>query len=280
MIRSGTERGNRRVHTVNPLVFLPIGFALSAAIAFLAYRRGSLSRGGVAGAMLTGTLHFGFGGLTWGLTLIAFFVSSTLLSRYQERKKAPIAAQYAKGGRRDFGQALANGGVGAVLVVCFNVHPAVWLFAAFVGGMATVTGDTWATELGVLSRRLPRLVTTGRVVPAGTSGGITLLGMGAMLAGGLVIGLLMSGLAAAFGSGFAAWWVVLVGLVAGLAGGLADSLLGATLQAQYRDRAGALTEKAGVTRVRGAAWMTNDAVNLLASLIGAVVGAGMGIALS
>jgi uncharacterized membrane protein len=121
------------VHTVNPLVFVPIGLALSAGIAALAYRRESLSRGGVAGAMLVGTLHFGFGGLTWGLTLIAFFISSTLLSTYKEREKEPIAAQYVKGGRRDFGQTLANGGIGAALAVSFNLHPTIWFFAAFVG---------------------------------------------------------------------------------------------------------------------------------------------------
>jgi uncharacterized protein (TIGR00297 family) len=268
------------MHTVNPLIFVPIGLLLSAGIAALAERRGSLTRSGVAGAMLTGTLHFGFGGLTWGLTLIAFFVSSTLLSKYKEREKAPVATQYAKGGGRDFGQTLANGGIGAALAVCFNLHPKVWLFAAFVGVMATVAADTWATELGVLSRRPPRLITSGRVVPVGTSGGITPLGLGATLAGGLAIGLVAWGLAAAFGSGVGAWWVALVGLIAGLAGSLADSLLGATVQAQYRDAAGMMTERESGARIRGAAWMTNDAVNLLASIIGGVVGMAIGLGLS
>ncbi len=262
--------------TVNPLVFVPIGLVLSAAIALLAYRRGSLSRSGAVGAMLTGTLHFGFGGLTWGLTLIAFFVSSTFLSRYKEREKEPIATQYAKGGRRDFGQTLANGGAGAVLAVCFNLHPTVWLFAAFVGVMATVAGDTWATELGVLSRRPPRLVTTGRAVHAGTSGGITPFGTGATLVGGLAMGLVAWGLAATFGSGIGAWWVALAGLVAGLVGSLADSLLGATVQAQYRDATGTIMERAGGTLVRGAGWMSNDIVNLLASLVGGAVAVGVG----
>ncbi|MGI8858378.1 MAG: DUF92 domain-containing protein [Thermomicrobiales bacterium] len=235
------------MHTVNPLIFVPIGLVLSAAIAVLAYRRGALSRSGVVGAMLTGTLHFGFGGLTWGLTLIAFFVTGTLLSTYKEREKEPIAAQYAKGGRRDFGQTLANGGIGAALALCFNLHPTVWLFAAFVGVMATVAGDTWATELGVLSRRPPRLITSGRTVPAGTSGGVTALGIGATLAGGLAMGLVAWGLAAAFGSGIGAWWVALIGLVAGLAGSLADSVFGATVQAQYCDAMGAITEQPGGT---------------------------------
>jgi uncharacterized protein (TIGR00297 family) len=268
------------MHTVNPLVFVPIGLALSAGIAALAHRRGALSRGGVAGAMLVGTLHFGFGGLTWGLTLIAFFVSSTFLSTYKEREKEPIAARYAKGGRRDFGQTLANGGIGAALAVSFNLHPTIWLFAAFVGATATVAADTCATELGVLSHRPPRLVTSGRGVPAGTSGGVTPLGMGATLAGGLAIGLVAWGLVATFGSGVGAWWVVLVGLVAGFVGSLADSLLGATVQAQYRDATGAITEKKGGVRIRGVAWMTNDAVNLLASLIGAVAGTALGLGLS
>jgi uncharacterized protein (TIGR00297 family) len=251
-------------------------FCSSAAIAALAYRRGSLSRSGVAGAMLTGTLHFGFGGLAWGLTLIAFFVSSTALSKFKEREKEPVTAQYAKGGRRDLGQTLANGGIGAALAVCFDLHPTAWLFAAFVGATATVAADTWATELGVLSRRPPRMMTTGRIVPAGTSGGITPLGLGATLAGGLAIGLIAWGLAAAFGSGVDAWWVALVGPVAGLTGSLADSLLGATVQAQYRDATGATTERAEGERIRGAAWMTNDAINLLASLIGGAVGAMIG----
>lgn len=258
---------------VDPLVFVPIGLVLSAAIALIAYRRGSLSGSGVAGAILTGTLHFGFGGLTWGLTLIAFFVSGTLLSRYREREKAPVARQYEKGGRRDLGQTLANGGAGALLAVVFNRHPSVWLFAAFVGVMATVAADTWATELGVLARRPPRLITTGRVVPAGTSGGVTPLGTGAALAGGLVMGLSAWGLAATFGSGVGAWWIALIGLVAGLAGSMTDSLLGATVQAQYRDASGGMTERAGAVRVRGAAWVTNDAVNALSSLIGGIVGA-------
>lgn len=265
------------MQTVNPFVFVPVGLALSAMIAALAYRRGALSPGGVAGALLTGTLCFGFGGSAWGLTLIAFFLSGSLLSRYKEREKEPIAAQYAKDGRRDFGQALANGGAGAALAVWYNRHPAAWLFAAFVGVMATVAADTWATELGVLSRRLPRMITTGRAVPAGTSGGVTPLGTAAALAGGLAMGAVAWGLAAVFGSGVGAWWIALAGLVAGLVGSLADSLLGATVQAQYRDAAGGITEKRGTVRVRGAMWMTNDAVNLLASLVGGVVGALFGL---
>jgi len=179
------------VQPVNPLIYVPVGLVLSAAIGLLAYRRGSLSRSGVLGAVLTGTLHFGFGGLTWGLTLIAFFISSTLLGKFRAHEKESIARQYAKGGQRDFGQTLANGGAGAALAVAFALHPTTWLFAAFVGATATVNADTWATELGPLSRCSPRLLTTGRVVPPGTSGGVTMLGTAAALAGAMLIGFVL-----------------------------------------------------------------------------------------
>ncbi len=258
---------------VNPAIFVPVGLVLSAAIALVAYRRGSLSRSGVLGAMLTGTLHFGFGGPTWGLTLIAFFVSSTALGKVREREKEAVAAQYAKGGRRDFLQTVANGGIGVAFAVIYWLYPAPWVFAAFVGALASVAGDTWATEIGVLSRRPPRLITTGRIVPPGTSGGVSPLGTGAIVVGGVFVGAVAAGLAVAFGSGVGTWWVIVVGALAGLAGGLSDSLLGATAQAQYRDAAGTVTEQErGGTRVRGVGWMTNDAVNFCASVVGAVAG--------
>ena len=44
----------------------------------------------------------------------------------------------------------------------------------------------------------------------------------------------------------------------------------------YRDAAGRITERAGAARVRGFAWMTNDAVNFLASVIGAATAADLG----
>jgi len=54
---------------------LVAGLIISALIGWLAYQRRSLSRSGVLGAVITGTLIFGFGGLAAGLLLIAFFLS-------------------------------------------------------------------------------------------------------------------------------------------------------------------------------------------------------------
>lgn len=272
---------------------LGLGLVLSTVIGGLAYQRRSLTLSGWFGAVLTGTLTFGFGGWAWGLVLITFFVSSSLLSRYKESLKERRAAEkFAKGGRRDLAQALANGGFGALLAVAYGLlgQPDA-LLAAFVGVMATVTGDTWATELGVLSPHRPRLITTGRPVEPGTSGGVTLLGTSAAAAGGLLIGvamllfLLLEQSLTATPGGWA-WWLIPVGTLGGLAGALLDSWLGATVQAIYRYPDGRETEKAvarnGIPNqfVRGWPWMNNDMVNMVSSLAGGLVAVAVALALA
>jgi uncharacterized protein (TIGR00297 family) len=281
----------------SPLVTrLASGLIISALIGWLAYNRQSLSRSGVLGAIITGTLIFGFGGLTAGLLLIAFFVSSSLLSHYKANSahKRLAAEQFDKGGQRDLGQALANGGAAASLAVLSWLaqdQPALFgaLYAAMVGALATVNADTWATELGVLSATSPRLITrlSQRVVP-GTSGGVTLLGSSAALGGAAFIALcyvafitLEQALAGGGGQTQSVAWAIAIGAaVAGLAGSLFDSLLGATVQAMYySDRRGKETEKArehdGTPNrlIRGWPWLNNDWVNFLASLFGAAASA-------
>lgn len=264
------------------------GLLLSALIGGLGYRTDSLSPGGVLGAVLTGTLIFGAGGWVWGTLLIVFFVSSSLLSRYRGTDKAGLAEKFAKPGRRDLGQALANGGWGAFLALAFALRPTPLLFAAFVGAMATVTADTWATELGVLSRQLPHRITTGQPVPAGTSGGVSVLGMAAALAGALLIGLaaevlhLASGWLAGRGAVQWAMWLPLTAGLGGAAGAFFDSLLGATVQRMYWcDRCEKETERSIHTcgapsrPLRGWRWLDNDAVNFLSSVVGSCATAGL-----
>jgi uncharacterized protein (TIGR00297 family) len=255
------------------------GLALSALIGGLAYRRGSLTSGGWAGAILTGTLTFGLGGWTWGLTLIAFFVSSSALSHHRRAAKERVAGEkFEKGGRRDLWQALANGGAGAALAVVYALAGApALLLAAYAGIMATVTADTWATEIGVLSRTPPRLITTMRPTAPGASGGVSALGMLASAAGALFIGLVMLALAQAEGLG-SQQWLATAALLGGVLGSLTDSLLGATVQAMYLSPAGETERRASrdgapYTLLRGWRWMNNDGVNFLSSLAGGLVGA-------
>jgi len=271
-----------------PLQLL-LGLGLSAVVGGIGYWRQSLSASGVVGAVIVGSLIFGLGGWIWGLLLIAFFVSSSLLSHYRQRDKEVVAEKFAKGGRRDLGQVLANGGMGAILAVVYYSNPEPVLLAAYLGVMATVNADTWATELGVLSRVPPRLITTGQEVPPGSSGGVTSLGTWASLAGALLIGAVataLTQLSSLLNDGFwnsRALAFPVLAVAGGMAGSLFDSLLGATVQGiYYCDRCGKETESARhgcgqvTLPVRGWLWLNNDLVNFIASMVGGLVAASLG----
>lgn len=260
---------------------LACGLLLSLGIAVPAGLLGSLSPDGVLGAVLVGTPTLGFGGWSWGLTLVAFFVSSSLLTRYREERKRSLGDLQAKGGRRDLGQVLANGGVGAILAILSALFPHPAWPAAFAGALAAATADTWATEIGALSPRPPRLLTTGRPVAVGTSGGVTPWGWAAAAGGSLFLGATL--FLAEWGLGNApSWEVIPLALLGGLAGSTADSLLGATLQGLYRcPSCGKETERREhcgrpTVPVRGFPWLTNDGVNLIATLAGALLSGGLG----
>jgi uncharacterized protein (TIGR00297 family) len=268
---------------------LAFGVAFSALIAWAGYRARSLSRSGVVGAIIIGTLTFGLGGWTWGLLLIAFFISSSFLSHYRKDDKRGLAEKFAKTSQRDLGQALANGGWGAILAIAYFCQPNPILFAAFVGAMAAVNADTWATELGVLSRTPPRLMTSGRRVPVGTSGGVTALGTMAAFGGGLLIGLV----ALIFGRVEAIWgsgplnggylWLVPIGILGGLAGCTFDSLLGATAQGIYycsqcQKETESKVHRCGqpAQHLRGWRWLNNDWVNFASSIMGSLMASFVG----
>ncbi|MEC0239128.1 DUF92 domain-containing protein [Paenibacillus dokdonensis] len=251
-----------------------IGGLCALIVAGGAYWKRSLTISGAAAAFIMGTIYFGAGNLLWFGILLVFFISSSLLSKFKQVNKSELEKSYAKTGTRDAGQVFANGGAGMLLCILNAMwpHPG-WVYV-FIGVMAAVTADTWATEWGGLSRRQPRSVLTGKVVAPGTSGGVTLLGSTAAGLGGLMIALFgwlfadltgMENLFVAF---------MLAGIAGGLVGAFADSFLGATLQVMYRcDVCGkdveVLTHCGQPTRrIRGLHWMNNDAVNFLSSCVG------------
>ena len=258
------------------MIQILIGFILGGLVGFGAYKAGALTRSGAWAAALTGGLIFSLGGLPWAVLLLTFFISSSVLSRAFARRKETLSEKFSKGSRRDYGQVLANGGLGALLAIGLVLMPELgWQWVAFAGAMAAVNADTWATELGVLSPSWPRLITNGKVVERGTSGGVTLTGYLAALGGAVLIGL-----AAALFTPGATWWGF-VGLIAlaGLAGSTLDSLLGATVQAIYycpncqKETESHPVHQCGTktAHVRGWRWLNNDMVNLLCSLMGALV---------
>ncbi len=265
--------------SIDPLR-LALSFGLSLLIGGLGYWRHSLTRSGWFGAIIIGTTTAGLGGWHWGALIVVFFATSSLLSHWRRAtKQQRTGATAAKGEQRDLFQALANGGVAAVCAVLYAIQPWPGLFAAALGAVAAATADTWATEVGTLSPQAPRLVTTGRPIPAGTSGGISALGLAATCAGAVLIGL-VGWVGVRLGDYGAAVWVIPTALGGGVAGSLADSLLGATVQrvnwcAHCELQTEQPVHRCGTATVyqRGWRWLDNDWVNFISSTAGAGVSA-------
>jgi len=216
-------------------------------------------------------------GWAWGVLLIAYFVLSIALSRLRsEEKKARTSGVVEKGGARDAIQVAANGGVFAlVALAAATVETGVvgrTLTAAALGALAASAADTWATEIGSLASRPPRSILTLRPVPAGTSGGVNLIGMLAMVAGATFV--------AAGGRALAIDAPAIAVIVGGFSGAIADSVVGATLQdRRWCDTCQTSTERAvhgcgtATRHAGGITAVDNDLVNLIATIAGAAVAA-------
>jgi len=251
------------------------GMIAGALVGVLAHRARALTGGGASMAAIIGMAAVA-AGWNWAALLILYFVSSSLLSRVgRERKLQRTVGVIAKPGPRDAQQVLANGlaFLFASSAVAMELGPpGVWM-AVGAGSLAASAADTWATEIGTLVGQTPRSILGRGPLRVGESGGITPAGSLASLAGAVFVG----ATALSVGSSLSLAAAVVAG---GVAGSVADSVIGATIQQRrwcdaceqptemFIHRCGAVTRQVG-----GYSFIENDAVNVMANVIGALVAA-------
>jgi uncharacterized protein (TIGR00297 family) len=198
--------------------------AVTVLFALLAYALGMVSQGGAVGGILIGTVVYLCLGPAGFAVLALFVVGGSALTRLGYGRKRRAGTAEAGKGRRGGKNALANCGVAFACALLAATTPYESLFAAaFVASLGAAFADTAESEVGGLSRRSPRLLTTLRRVPPGTDGAVTPLGTlagvvaaGVTAAAGLVLGLVEGSVG-----------VLVVGMAA-FVGTLVDSLIGAT----------------------------------------------------
>lgn len=245
-----------------------------AALVFVAFKMKALDKSGMLAALVVGFVIVQSMGWSWLILLIAFFVLATIFTKFKYEFKRSLGWAQEKGGARSWTNTLANGLVPAFAAVAEYWTQSIIFVAAFVGALATSTGDTLATEVGLLSRSKPRLITNlKKKVPHGTSGGITPLGELMVLVGSMSIGLIATALQLGY-----AWHhkLIVVATVSGFVGSTVDSILGATIQGINRcNVCQQLTESLrhhGVPtiNVRGLRFFDNNIVNLVSCVAGAL----------
>ncbi|KAL0483366.1 hypothetical protein AKO1_014649 [Acrasis kona] len=186
------------------LISLGFSFLCACAIAINGKKKKSLDSSGALGALIVGTVTL-YSGIAFAFVLLFFFYTSSKFTKYKAEIKKKIEADYKEGGSRNWEQVVANGGFTTSLCVIFLIaiedqrfvfdgsQPLkTFLISCFLGSYCCNCADTWASELGVLSKSKPRYILNPfKEVPAGTNGGVSLLGYGASLAAGISNGLVL-----------------------------------------------------------------------------------------
>ncbi|KAI0806619.1 integral membrane protein DUF92-domain-containing protein [Fomes fomentarius] len=299
--------------------------ALASFLALHGLRKRSLSLSGAAAAFIVGYTMLSVPLLAFGVSLIVFYLTGSRATKVGKALKHKLEEGHQDAGYRNAAQVLCNslsaaiaallwsalyepGSYAAKLFDVAGVHvgPKVsydleqWcpltpppsaslsrpLIYVTLGHFACCLGDTLASELGILSRSPPILITTFKPVPPGTNGGLSTMGTLSSLAGGLLMGLTIAISLVWQSPACRSLWpnvvvpLALWGTFAGGLGSLLDSLLGATLQCTrymnatkriVTDEGGAPAPGADVKVISGFDLLTNNQVNLTSSIITAVL---------
>ncbi|KAI4242170.1 MAG: hypothetical protein L6R40_004213 [Gallowayella cf. fulva] len=276
----------------------------TTALVWRAYSRNSLTPAGIVLATLTAIVHAIHPWSVFFALLVVFFLAGTAVTKvhlvvvfsprvkHDVKARLTLASSGSSGGesQRTHIQVLANSAVASALILLHyrqllaraksgDASQACWRYGEDLlpaSNYAAVAADTFSSELGILSRSHPRLLTSWdfRRVPPGTNGGITLWGTLAGFLGASTIALTSVlllpfcsvGLASrngklfgdnqhgfAGGSGWGlqekAAWVLAVTVWGGI-GSLLDSALGGWFQASVIDaRTGKVVEGTGGKKV-------------------------------
>lgn len=257
--------------TAEIALFIPILIVLT----LLAYKLRFLDASGAVSASVVGLLIYYGGGLGWFITLVFFFVVSSLLTKYRHDEKRSMGIVQEKYGARGWTNVLANGGFASFFAIIELVYGGDFYTAAYLGTISTAFADTLGTEIGLLSKSEPRsIMPPFRRLVRGQSGAVSSLGLLAGFLGSLSCGVLAAFLGLANSDPLRVIAIVFAG---GAVGSTVDSFLGATIQGSGEcvicgKRTEMLVHHDKPTKhVRGLRFFENNVVNLISTGFGAAV---------
>lgn len=258
------------------LIFLLIlGLIGSTFIAISGYFLHAISFSGIFATIFIGTNLALTGNIPIWATVIFLFGSSLVINLIKQvifpdslSKETVI---HEKNGPRDYFQILANTLPATIFILLYTFTSNNSFLLGSLASLAGATADTWASEIGMLSKRKPIDITTFKPLPTGLSGGVSLLGLIASFFGSLFAVLIFFIFSKLFYQETTTQHLFSI-VVLGFFTSLLDSLLGSLFQRTYQTTNNELTEQAtGNKLVHGVTWLSNDGVNLIATSCIAVI---------
>ncbi|MGD2184219.1 TIGR00297 family protein [Lusitaniella coriacea] len=212
-----------------------------------------LTPAGIFHAWLLGTIVWGTLGWQGFVVVVFYFIVGSALTRVKMAQKEALGIAEERSGARGPGNVWGSALIATICALAtLGVNPALHglLFLGYVASFSTKLSDTTATEIGKAYGKRTYLITTLQPVPRGTEGAVSLEGTLAGILASAAIALLgwIVGLISPIG----VLWCILAAFVATTI----ESAIGATLESKLD-------------------WLTHDLVNIINTLIGAVVAMGL-----
>jgi uncharacterized protein (TIGR00297 family) len=204
--------------------------AIISMLSYFAYRRRYLTLSGIIIAIVFGIILLIIAGREYLIPLlIAFFITNTA-TRYKIRLKIKLGLIKPNSYIRDYKNVLANG----LPIFIFGLLEGIYKYEIFIYGylvaLTIFLSDTISSEIGVLSKKNPRLITNFKISPTGRPGAISLLGT---ISGILSVILFSVIIYFMIPLNISLLSLILILTFFSTLGNLLDSFLGATIQEIY-----------------------------------------------
>jgi uncharacterized protein (TIGR00297 family) len=199
-------------------ISMAIVLAFLLIFSIITYKKKFLDLEGILIADAIGVAAITFGETNHVMRLVAFvvfFLIGQLASNFPVKKHE----------RRGIKNVLGNSIPALLMLFLIPVFPKYeFIFEmGFFGAVTAALSDTLSSEIGYYSKSKPILITTLKKCKRGTDGGVTLMGEGAALLGGLIMGLIYFFI-------YANLVTALIIVGAGMVGTTVDSLFGAVFE--------------------------------------------------
>jgi len=242
-------------HLQTLLLFILLFISLFIVLSVIAVYKKWLTISGAVAACWVALLLLITGGLKAFIVPGIFLISGSLLSKLNKEQKE-------KEGRNAI-QVFANGIIGVLFMISYSLaHEKIYLITAIISFCISMS-DSCSSETGVYCKGRTYDILSLKKMQPGLSGGISLQGTLAGLAGAIIISLVGTYV---YHLSFSLFCLI---TLAGFTGMLTDSILGSWLQVKYNTLNNILAEtyEPGAIKAKGLTWCDNNAVNLLSNII-------------